>query len=218
VGIFRKPADPIGEIDASLTQLRRKRAMLESKSAEAKADCEKAQAAWESALHSDDPKLLDRFGARLLQAKELANLLDSELDGHATQIAIAESELSFAQDRAAREARAALLENQAATIEPMFDQYAAAAGRFANELSKIEGLFDAEAASSIILQTPEIVLGAKQSILNQMQFLADELRRDPPPRAPEPLKLPTGTMPRGILPSRNDPHPLPIWAGDRAFP
>ncbi len=170
------------------------------------------------ALDGDDPKALEKSGARLLEAKELANLLESELDDYARQIAIAETELSFAQDRTAREEKAARIDSQAKAIEPLFDDYGAAAGRFANELSKIEGLFDAEAAAAIILQTFEAVLGAKPSILAQMQFLSAELRREPPPRAPEPRELPAGTMPRGILPGRSDPHEPAMWAGDRAFP
>jgi chromosome segregation ATPase len=212
VGIFRKPDDPIGEIEASLAQLHHRRDVLATKLAEAKIGCEKAEAAWQAALDGDDPKALEKAGARLLEAKELANLLEAELDDYARQIAIAETELSFAQDRAAREAKAARLDSQAAAIEPRFDDYAAAASRFGNELSKIEGLFDAEAAASIILQTSEAVLGAKQSILNQMRFLSAELRRDPPPRAPEPSPMPAGTVPRTwrALGERNDPHE-PVW-------
>src|SRR6202011_2700164 len=49
----------------------------------------------------------------------------------------------------------------------------------------IEGLFDAEAAGAIVRQTAASVLGAKPVILDQMRFMAAELRREPPPRAPE---------------------------------
>jgi len=216
--IFGKAAGPIGEIEASLTQLRRRRDVLATKFAEAKIGCEKAEAGWQAALDGDDSKALANAGARFAGAKELVNLLEADLDDYARQIATAETELSFAQDRAAREEKAARLDRQAATIEPLFGDYAAAAGRFADELSAIQGLFDAEAAGSIVRQTAEAVLGAKQTILDQMRFLAAELRREPPPRAPEPPKLPAGAMPRGIVPDRNDPHSPPMWAGSRAFP
>ena len=216
--IFGKSAGPVGEMEASRTQLRHRRDILATKFAEAKIGCEKAQAGWQAALDGDDPKALEKAGARLLEAKELANLLEAELDDYARQIAIVESELSLAQRRAAREAKAGILDQQSKAIRPLFDDFAAAASLFANELNKIEGLFDAEAAASLILQTSEAVLGAKEMILDQMQFMAGELRRDPPPRALEPPTLAAGTMPRGILPGRNDPHEPPIWAGNRAFP
>jgi hypothetical protein len=198
--------------------LRRRRDVLAAKLAEARASCEKSEIAWQAALDGDDPKALENAGGRLLEAKELANFLEAELDECARQIAIAETELSFAQDRAAREAKAARLDNQRATIEPLFDDYATAAGRFADELGRVEGIFDVEAAGSIVRQTAESVLGAKQMILDQMRFMAAELRREPPPRAPAPLELPVGVLPRGIVPGRNDPHQPPMWTGNRAFP
>jgi hypothetical protein len=216
VGIFRKPAGPIGEIEASLEQLRRKRDLVATSLGEAKASRAKAENVWESAVAGNDSKSLEKTGARLCEAKEFVTHLEAALDDYARQIDDAEAELLFAQDHSSREAKAALLDNQLATIEPLFDHYAAAAGRFANELSKIEGLFDAEAAASIIWQTSEAVQGAKQSILEGMRFLSAELRRDPPPRAPE--RLAAGVLPRGIVPNRNDPHEPAMWAGDRAFP
>jgi hypothetical protein len=217
--IFGKPADPIGEIEASLTQLRHRRDVLATKFAEAKIGCEKAEASWQASLDGDDPKALEKTGPQLCKAKEFVNHLEAELDDCARQIAVVEAEFMFAQDRAAREAKAARFDSQAATIEPLFDDYSAAAGRFANELSKIEGLFDAEAAASIIRQTSEAVLGAKQTINDEMRFLAGQLRHDPPPRAPEPPPMAAGTRPRGpIWPDRNDPHEPAMWAGDKALP
>lgn len=216
MGILRKPAGPIGETEASLMQLRRRRDVLAAKFAEAKIGCEKTESGWQAALDGDDPKALEKAGARLLEAKELANLLEAELDDYARQIATAETELSFAQNRAAREAKAARLDSQAAAIEPLFDHYAAAAGRFADELSRIEGVFDAEAAGSIVRQTAESVLGAKEMMLGQMRFLAGELRRDQPQKRPEQAPLQARGGP--IIPDRNDPHPPAMWGGDRAFP
>jgi chromosome segregation ATPase len=216
VGIFRKPADPIGETEASLVQLRRRRDVLATKLAEVKIGCEKAQDSWQAALDGDDPSRLEKAGTRLAGAKEIAALLEGELDDCARQIAIAETELSFAQDRVGREAKAARLDQQAKTIAPMFDRYGEACARFAEELSRID-FFDAQAAASIILQTSEAVLGAKQSILDQMRFMAAELRREPTPRVAEP-KLPAGVLPRGIVPGRNDTHQPQFWSGDKMFP
>jgi hypothetical protein len=218
VGIFRKPADPIGEIETSLAQLRRRRDVLAAKLTEAQIGCEKAGAAWQTALDGDDSKVIEKAGAGLARAKEFCAHLEAALDDYARQIDEAEAAVSFAQDRAVRESKAANLDGHASALQPMFKDYLEVSERFANELSKIEGLFDVEAAGALVRQTSEALQGARDSILGQMQWMAGELRREQPPRAPEPRELPAGTMPRGIVPGRNDPHEPAMWAGDRAFP
>src|ERR1700752_2556369 len=99
--IFGKPTDPISE----LTQLRRRRDVLAAIFASAKIGCEKAEAGWQAALDGDDPKALEKSGPQLCKAKEFVNHLETEIDDHAQRIAVAETELFFAQDRAAREAK-----------------------------------------------------------------------------------------------------------------
>lgn len=218
MGIFRKPADPTGATKASLAQLRRKRDVVATTLREAKANCAKAENVWESALNGDDSKVIEKAGGGLARAKEFCAHLEAALDDYARQIDEAEAAVSFAQDRAVRESKAANLDGHASALQPMFKEYLEVSERFANELSRIEGVFDAEAAGAFVRKTSEALQGARDSILGQMQWMAGELRREPPPRAPEPTRLPAGTIPRGILPSRNDPHDPEIWAGDRAFP
>jgi hypothetical protein len=204
----------LGEIEASLTRLRNRRDVLATRLAEAKIGCEKAQAAWESGL-GDDPKALDKAGPRLSEAKEFGSLLESELDDYARQIAIVETELLLAQDRAAREAKADIFDSHAAAIQSMYQEYLEVSGRFGKLLGRTEGMLDsytagalsdAHAGGALVLQTRGELEGARDPILGQLQWMARELRQDPPPRPPEPSPMPAGTVPRGMFPDRNDPH------------
>ncbi|MFZ0495469.1 MAG: hypothetical protein WAM10_07470, partial [Methylocella sp.] len=178
MGIFKK-ADPIGELETSLTKLCKRRDFLAAQLAESERAIETAKASWQAALEGDDAKALEKAGGRLREAQEHASQLESELDNCARQISHAETEMSLAQNRAVREAKAANLDKQAQSISPMFAEYAEVSNRFAGELSKIEGVFDAESAGSIVRQTAESVLGAKGMILNEMRQVAAALRLDP---------------------------------------
>ncbi|MGB6177202.1 MAG: hypothetical protein WBF43_12900 [Methylocella sp.] len=212
-------ADPVGELTASLAMLCKRRDFLARQLADGERAIETARSAWEAALDGDDPKALEKCGGRLREAQEHASRLESELDNCARQISNVETEMSLAQDRAKREAKAAVYDKLAQSIVPMLAEYAEVSNRFADELSKIEGVFDAQSAASIVRQTAESVLGAKKMIIGDMQYLAAELRRDPRRRPPEPPKLPPSVISRSSLTGgRNDPHPPQMWSGDKAFP
>jgi hypothetical protein len=76
MGIFGKPTNSIGEVEASSTQLRRNRDMAAKTLVEAEVALEKAEIAWQAALNSDDSKALEKAGARLAGAKEFAAHLE----------------------------------------------------------------------------------------------------------------------------------------------
>jgi len=217
MGLFSKQAAGlVGDAEARLSHFRNNRDVLARKLEKAAADRESASAAWQLALDSDDCKVLEKAGGRLSATQELAGHLEAALTEHDQRTAEAEIALAAAKGRAQREAKADIIDKQAQSIAPIFDEYAALCARFAGALGAIE-LFDATAAASIVQQIAESVQGAKPAILDQMRQLAAELRRDPVPRA-APMQLPAGAAPRGFFPERNDPHPPQVWSGNRAVP
>jgi hypothetical protein len=116
----------------------------------------------------------------------------------------AEAALAAAGERATREAKADILDSQAAALPDLFEEYLEVCGRFAQALAEID-VFDAQGGSGLVLQTRNELEGARASIFSQLKFIADELRRDPPLPRPEPPQLPTGVRPRFML-DRDDAH------------
>lgn len=206
--IFGKTADPIGELNTSLERLRKRRDFLAARLEESARAIEKARASRKAALDGEDGAAFSKCGAALLQAEELACLLETEIDDCARQISNAETELSLVQDRAAREAKAARLEKAAENIGPAHDAYIEASNMYVDALAPLEGIFEADTRVAYVKKTASEIGGGLPMLRCETDARIAELRREPAPRAPAP-QLPPGVLPRGTL-WRNDPHPHPM--------